>query len=781
MDVERAQHVEKLFEQALDRPPGERASFLAEACGDDADERAEIESLLAHQEKTPNDFMKPPDPSDLPLPSGAAETPDRLLGRTIGRYRVKAVIGRGGMGTVYEAVQEQPHRTVALKVMRHCVAAQSTLRRFRFEAEILGHLRHPNIAQVYEAGIDDDGAGPVPFFAMEYIPQARPLTDYADQEQLSIRQRVSLFAKMCEAVHHGHQKGVIHRDLKPGNILVDSSGEPKIIDFGVARSTGSDIAITTMQTDVGQLLGTLQYMSPEQCDAEPNAIDTRSDVYSLGVVLYELLVGELPYDVTGCSVYQAARRIKESQPEVPATLDRRLRGDLQIILLKALEKDRECRYQSVADLARDIRHYLDREPIDARPPTLATRARRWLVRHPVVATAAVCLLVAVSFLAGTVLTVWLFDQRPYRLVENSIRREVRLIAYNEKTLKAWSTPSPGMITAVTEDLVSRPGQHGGGRIALVSFHNAWNHEPHGRSLCGFDVDGSLEDPVFELRIESDTSLPDPPQREYTAGDFCVQKAGVLEVLDDNPGPEILVVHGHDTYSQCFIRLYDLGGNVLYQVWHDGTVRDFCWLPKPRLLVFLANNSEVLPQERGIRGLESQDLMVVFAVRPMMEVHEAFLRTDGSGEAPAPVWYRQVKPDNAIDLMRDWFIDPSGPYKGERGAAFTIGVCSDDSSSICVGWDVGETGKDIPRSRVPSAEYEAFREQRGLPDPDAFKLGDLPPVITYPQGPEGGHPAGGAGISGSLAPDECGFFDYDGDGDVDVGDLAVSRRVFTGGP
>lgn len=751
MDVERAQNVEKLFEQALDRPRGERASFLAEACGDDADVRAEIESLLAHQEKTPNDFMKPPDPSDLPVPLGAAETPDRLLGRTIGRYRVKAVIGRGGMGTVYEAVQEQPHRTVALKVMRHCVAAQSTLRRFRFEAEILGHLRHPNIAQVYEAGIDDDGTGPVPFFAMEYIPEARPLTDYADQEQVTIRHRVSLFAKICEAVHHGHQKGVIHRDLKPGNILVDSSGEPKIIDFGVARSTGFDIAITTMQTDVGQLLGTLQYMSPEQCDADPNAIDTRSDVYSLGVVLYELLVGKLPYDVTGSSVYQAARQIRESEPVVPATLDRRLRGDLQIILLKALEKGREDRYRSVADLARDIRHYLDHEPIDARPPTLGTRARRWLVRHPVAATAVVCLLVAVSFLGGTAFTVRWYNGMPYRL-EQVDAREVQLIARSKQPLKSWASSAAIAVKAVSYDLLERPPEFGGGRIALVMFQDAWDYRSHARSVCGFDVNGDWDKPALVLSIRPEDARPMREGREAPAAKFCVRHAAVLDVFEHSPGKEILVVYVLENRSQCIIRLYDLGGSVLYQVWHDGTVRDFCWLPKPRLLVFLANNSEVPPEERGIRGLESQDLMVVFAVRPMLEVHEAFLRTDGSGEAPAPVWYRQVKPDNAKDLMRDWFIDPSGPYKGERGAAFTIGVCSDDSSSICVGWDVGETGKDIPGSHIPSAEYEAFREQRGLPDPDAFKLGDLPPVITYPQGPAGGHPSGGPGISGSLAPD-----------------------------
>ena len=195
------------------------------------------------------------------------EAPTANLPRNIGHFTIKERIASGGMGTVYKAVQEQPRRSVAIKVMKHGVTSRSALRRFEYEAQLLARLRHPYIAQVYEAGTHDDGSGPVPFFAMEYIPNAKPITKYAEDKKLGTRERLDLFARVCDAVHHGHQRGIIHRDLKPSNILVDSHGQPRIIDFGVARATDSDMARTTLQTDLGQLIGTLQYMSPEQCEA----------------------------------------------------------------------------------------------------------------------------------------------------------------------------------------------------------------------------------------------------------------------------------------------------------------------------------------------------------------------------------------------------------------------------------------------------------------------------------------------------------------------------------
>lgn len=394
MDAALWSKVKEIAFEAMDRDPAERGAYLASACSGDAALLAKVQGLLrAHDSAERGEFLDPPSivgaSGDVPRPSDEAGA---LVGTRIGRYRVKRLIGTGGMGAVYEAVQEQPRRTVALKVMRSGLGSRSVARRFEYEAQLLARLRHPGIAQVFEAGEHEGSHGTVPYFAMEYIPGARPITKYVEGKGLAVRQRLGLFASVCEAVHHGHQKGIVHRDLKPTNILVDSSGQPKIIDFGVARATDSDLAVTTLQTDVGQLVGTLQYMSPEQCAADPNDIDTRSDVYSLGVVLYELLTGKPPYEVSGVPVYEAPRIIREQPPVRPSSVDAALGGDVQVIVLKALEKDRAQRYQSALDLAADIRRYLSGEAISARPPSVAYQVRIFARRHrPVVIGAAAVL------------------------------------------------------------------------------------------------------------------------------------------------------------------------------------------------------------------------------------------------------------------------------------------------------------------------------------------------------------------------------------------------------
>jgi eukaryotic-like serine/threonine-protein kinase len=320
-------------------------------------------------------------PGGLDAETVVSRSPSLNIPKRIGQYTVKRVLASGGMGTVYLAVQDQPKRTVALKVMKKGIVSNTTLKRFEFESQVLARLRHPNIGQIFESGTFDDGDCSVPYFAMEYIPHAKTIEDHVRSKGLGSREILGIFVKICDAIHHGHQKGVIHRDLKPDNILVDSSGEPKIIDFGVARSTESDLAVSTLQTDVGQLVGTLQYMSPEQCDADPNDLDTRTDVYSLGVVLYELLCGALPYDVSRVAIFEAARVIKEAQPRRPSTLNRTLQGDLETITLKALEKDRDRRYQSATAFADDLHRYLRNEPIEARSASMVYQTKMFVRRN----------------------------------------------------------------------------------------------------------------------------------------------------------------------------------------------------------------------------------------------------------------------------------------------------------------------------------------------------------------------------------------------------------------
>jgi len=382
-DFDRWSRVKEIFEQAVSLDPDEQAAFLHKVCGGDELLRADVDELIRSDQET-DDFLE-----SAAIPStGWEASGQKLVGTRIGKYRIVRIISSGGMGIVYEAIQEQPRRTVAIKVMKEGIANQSSLRRFEYEAQILARLRHPGIAHVIEAGTHQaEGLFEVPYFVMEYIPDAMPLTDYALSREMTTRQRIDLFMQACEAVYHGHQKGVIHRDLKPGNILVDGQGQVKIIDFGVARATDSDVTITRAQTDVSLLMGTVQYMSPEQCAADPHDLDTRSDVYALGVVLYELLCEQLPYDVRQAAIFEATRLIREEPPKRPSTVNRALRGDIETIVLKALEKEREHRYQTVNTFSSDLRRFLNNEVILARPAGPAMRLWKTVKRNPVLSAA----------------------------------------------------------------------------------------------------------------------------------------------------------------------------------------------------------------------------------------------------------------------------------------------------------------------------------------------------------------------------------------------------------
>ena len=420
-----------IFLAAADKTvPGERQAYLDEACGGDRQLRERVEALLnAHDQ--PDSFLENP---AVPPGSAAATLPlspvSEGLGTVIGPYKLLQQIGEGGMGVVYLAEQSEPvRRKVALKIIKPGMDTEQVIARFEAERQALALMEHQNIARVLDAGKTGDTSGR-PYFVMELV-KGVPISEYCDRNKLSTRERLALFIPVCQAIQHAHQKGVIHRDIKPSNVLVclyDGKPVPKVIDFGVAKATDQRLTERTMFTQHGQIIGTLEYMSPEQAEFNQLDVDTRSDIYSLGVLLYELLTGSTPIPkakLREAAFVEILRTICEDEPERPSTrlshsgdalptisaqrqadpkkLSALLRGELDWIVMKTLEKDRTRRYESAAALAADIEHYLADEPVAACPPSAAYTFRKFARKHRVALTTAAAFVV-LSVVAAVVST-----------------------------------------------------------------------------------------------------------------------------------------------------------------------------------------------------------------------------------------------------------------------------------------------------------------------------------------------------------------------------------------
>jgi WD40 repeat protein/serine/threonine protein kinase len=428
MNAERAKQAHAIFTQALDLPRERRDEFVRGQVGEDERLAGAVHRLLRAAEHT-TDFLETPALSKL--------RPAPVIPDAVGNYLVVGVLGSGGMATVYEAVQENPNRRVALKVM-HPASAWSTgtqhdaeaALRFRLESQALARLRHPAIAQIYEAGTAHLSGTIAPFFAMELVPDALPITEFATSNALPLRKRLELFIQVCDAVLHGHQQGVIHRDIKPDNVLVGPDGAPKVIDFGIARTLDAPSS-PTRDTDTKRLLGTLSCMSPEQCNA-PETVDARSDVYSLGVLLYELVTDQRPYDLRDVSIPQAVHRIVHEPPREPAFPKGHPYRDLRAIIFKSLEKQPIRRYASVAGLAGDVRRLLDFKAIEARPPSLSHQVRLFAKRHRTFVAAGLALSVGIVILAAVSTG---FAVRLMREVRE--RKSAERLVINERDVARW--------------------------------------------------------------------------------------------------------------------------------------------------------------------------------------------------------------------------------------------------------------------------------------------------------------------------------------------------------
>jgi serine/threonine protein kinase len=401
--------IRELFLAAAELPAEDRAAYLTANVGEDAEVRAAVERLLAAHEQ-PAPILLRPAPG---VPTADFAPIAETVGTKIGHYKLMEQIGEGGFGLVFVAEQTEPvRRKVALKIIKPGMDSRQVIARFEAERQALAMMDHPGIARVLDAGATDSGR---PYFVMELV-RGIPITAYCDQNHVPPRERLELFVSVCHAIQHAHQKGVIHRDIKPSNVLVTShDGKPvaKVIDFGVAKAIHQPLTEQTIYTNFTQMIGTPLYMSPEQAEMSGLDIDTRSDIYSLGVLLYELLTGSTPLakkHVATAAYDEIRRLIREEEPPKPSTrlsssdslaaiaaqrhtepakLSKLVRGDLDWITMKALEKDRTRRYETANSLGRDVQRYLADEVIEARPPSTAYRLRKFARKYRAALTTAV--------------------------------------------------------------------------------------------------------------------------------------------------------------------------------------------------------------------------------------------------------------------------------------------------------------------------------------------------------------------------------------------------------
>jgi len=403
----------EVFDAACELSGAARAAYIERECAGNPTLRAAVERLLAHDSDS-IEFLGERevasgrdrlhallDDDHDPLLGGGAEAQEESRPR-VGPYRVLRRIGEGGMGVVYEAEQDAPRRRVALKISRPIHDSDKRLRRFRQETEVLGRLEHPGIARIFSAGTFEHRGTTRPYFAMEFI-EGVSLTAYAERAKLSTRARLALLAQVCEAVQHAHDKGVIHRDLKPDNVLVRPGGTPAVLDFGVARLSDPSTLLTTMRTEDGELLGTLAYMAPEQLGGDPEALTGRADVYALGVLAYELLAARLPHDVSGLPLGAAARILAEREAPRLGLFDPALGGDVETMVGKALSLEPARRYASPAAFARDLAAYLANRPIAARPPSRIYLVGKFARRHRGLVAGAAAAFVAIAVGLGVAL------------------------------------------------------------------------------------------------------------------------------------------------------------------------------------------------------------------------------------------------------------------------------------------------------------------------------------------------------------------------------------------
>ncbi len=584
-DKDRQERLVRILDGALDLPCARRGTFVAKACEGDHELMVEVVDLLFRAGEV-HEFLGvaqevvarlpstataagtgsgPPvsgDPSGATSHAGNGGKPALAVPESVGPYKILEILGEGGMGVVCLAEQREPvRRRVALKLIKLGMDTREVVARFETERQALAMMDHPSIARVYDAGATSDGR---PYFVMEHV-RGVPLDEYCDRHRLTVRQRLGLFTQVCQGIDHAHRRGVIHRDLKPSNVLVstpDQAPVAKIIDFGVARATNQRLTEKTLYTEIGRAVGTPAYMSPEQAEMTGEDVDHRTDVYSLGVTLYELLVGEPPMDpgiLAKTAFDEILRRIREDDPPTPSTRWTRmnlettqrlaahrnsspgefvgiLRGDLDWITMKAVEKERERRYGTVAELAADVSRHLEGDPVEAGPPSALYRLKKYVSknRSPVVLAGAVFMALAVGFVVSLFFAlaarqsekVALRNERlaKQRAAENLVFADIELLrAYDTeeaRELRPWPPDKRPQVTAWLEKVDRLLGRLDDYRVELARLRStavSRESDPGGgpRTYHFADVDTAQRYEMVQMLVRDLDALGDPDPNRGT--------------------------------------------------------------------------------------------------------------------------------------------------------------------------------------------------------------------------------------------------------------------------
>jgi len=593
---------EQIFQEAVNLPADQRAAFLDAACAGDTAQRARMDELLAAHAASRGPLDQPP---AAVVPDATIDQPFSPRPGTViaGRYKLLEAIGEGGMGTVWVAEQTEPvRRKVALKLVKPGMDSRQVVARFNAERQALALMDHPNIAKVFDGGITEQGR---PFFVMEYV-KGVPLTAYCDQARLSVRQRLELFIPACQAVQHAHQKGIIHRDLKPSNILAclyDGQPVPKVIDFGLAKAMHQPLTEQTLHTAHGMMLGTPLYMSPEQAEFNNLDVDTRTDIYSLGVILYELLTGTTPLEkqqFKEAAFQEILRLIKEVEPPKPSTrlsgsaslpsiaqqrslepaqLRRSVRGELDWIVMKALDKERSRRYETANGLARDLQRFLHEEAVEACPPSTSYRLRKFARKHRAALTTAAAF--ASLLLAATTFSLWQASRttraeilaRKAAEAEAALREQAEVAAkrarQSESTAKteAKRAKAAEVVAEQAESIAAEEAKRANAQVYRAEMVLAW--------------DAYREGNIAEARrlVEKHRGAPVKGiewtilDRELASSGEPWAKTGYMKALDlqISADGQVLVAVGNDQVTVYHVSAHDSSGKppTVIEAWARG--------------------------------------------------------------------------------------------------------------------------------------------------------------------------------------------------------------------